>query len=334
MQEQHHPFRNALIALFLVLIVVIGLFWWYTLTHPRTPSIVAENTPGYHFNPLDIGTPAQQNPLPDNPGVPREVPQTVQTPAPTNAPAPTPTQTAPAIINTSGSDFTSSGDWSSYVPPKSIPTQTTTQPSNSTLPIITYNGGYYTPPSQTDTNTGTATTTQRGSANSNNNTLRDILDYLQIFGTLTGNPVDTTKTIVDLTGGLSSGSPFGGTNNMLVGGSGGGGGGGGFGGGFGGGGGGGATQSFGTVTITNITECTCSGSRLLDMEDTNHQNLSLLVTPGTQVKDTAKSMYGIRTGMKALGTYTAGGVCEVIHGEECDQQGNPRGSIVQIGTSN
>lgn len=332
MPQQHHPFRNALIVLFCVLIVVIGLFWWYTLTHPRTTSTtpVASNT-GYHFNPLAQGTVQEQPTPPENLGVPRDT--TTQTPATTPATTPDTTELPTYVVNEQPT-VVITAPYSPYVPPKSAPATVTTgnatytsQPTSGGS-VYTYTGSNY--PPQTTPTTPVTPAASSTKASSPNHTLNDILTYMQIFGTLTGNPIDVSESTQDLTNGLFSGNPFdtsGGHFGLF---GGGGGGGGGFG---GGGGGGGAVQSFGTMTITNITECTCSASRLLDMQDTNKRTLSLLVTAGSQVKAEAMSMYGIRTGTQALGTYTSGGVCEVIHGDECDQQGNPQGSVVTIGTS-
>ena len=93
-------------------------------------------------------------------------------------------------------------------------------------------------------------------------------------------------------------------------------------------------MSFGAMTINNITECTCSDSRLLDMTGADKKTLSLLVTAGTQVKATANSEYGITTGMSAVGNYTSGGAsCLVYSGEECNSEGSPQGTITLIGTS-
>ncbi|MES2216123.1 MAG: hypothetical protein V4481_02395 [Patescibacteria group bacterium] len=97
-----------------------------------------------------------------------------------------------------------------------------------------------------------------------------------------------------------------------------------------------AFQNFGTnttMTINNITECTCESSRLLEMTDVRGKSLSLLVTPGTIVKSNAYTMYGIHTGQSTTGDYIPGGACLVYHGEDCSSEGNPDGMIRQMGTS-
>lgn len=110
-----------------------------------------------------------------------------------------------------------------------------------------------------------------------------------------------------------------------------GGGGGIAGGGIGGlGGGGGTSQQFGG-RVTSTTQCTCSDSVLIDIQDVRGQTLSLLYVYG--VSETY-SYYNVQgTGQNVLGTYTSGGSCLVVSGTSCSTEGNPSGTIQKIGTS-
>jgi hypothetical protein len=90
-------------------------------------------------------------------------------------------------------------------------------------------------------------------------------------------------------------------------------------------------QNFGG-RITNVTYCTCMASVLLDINDVRGESKSLLFMPGASM---LYSQYNVYTpGVTVLGDYTpGGGACLVYHGEDCTSEGNPQGTIHQIGTN-
>lgn len=152
-----------------------------------------------------------------------------------------------------------------------------------------------------------------------------------IVGTLLFGDPGTGSIVGGIYGGYSGGTGeggFGSFGGML------GGGGGGFGGsggnnGGGGGVGGGGVQQFGG-RVTKVTYCTCGPNRMLDIEDPAGQQTQLIITPGTQIFSNYQTY---STGVNVLGTYTPGGQCMVYRGNNCSQEGSPRGSIQMIGTS-
>ncbi len=111
----------------------------------------------------------------------------------------------------------------------------------------------------------------------------------------------------------------------------GGGGGGGGGGGNDSGGGSGGYQNFGG-SISQVTYCTCSSSILLDINDVRNKQVSVLYTPGTSRLYSNYNIYS--SNINVIGDYTQGSSeCLVYHGEDCDSEGSPQGTIHQIGTA-
>jgi len=100
---------------------------------------------------------------------------------------------------------------------------------------------------------------------------------------------------------------------------------------FGGGGGGSSgTQNFGG-SVTKVTRCTCGPSSMLDINDVRGQQISVIYTPGASQLYMDYNVNG--TGQNVLGTYTSGGQCMVYSGTSCRSEGNPKGTIQLIGTS-
>jgi hypothetical protein len=98
-----------------------------------------------------------------------------------------------------------------------------------------------------------------------------------------------------------------------------------------GGGGGSGSQPFGGK-VNRVTECTCSGAKLLDIQDVTKGRISLLYKYGQSKLYMYYNING--TGQQVLGTYTqGGGQCEIISYPKCKSQGNPSGTIEMIGTS-
>lgn len=347
--ESSHVARNSIIGALIAAIVILGIFFFTKIFGNSTP---------HNKTPLDNPFETSETvPVSDNPRNSRPQENYFDY-APTATESPSASQAQPeyyrSVVSTAPSYITFSQPFVRYSAPRqetskepvrAYPADSTdsTQATNDTE--ISYDPNYsYGYIYNTDTHTTTPVRVTRkrpvqnsddGSGFSFKETDQEVFGYVsgtgwtQYLGTV---GEQAFSIIYSLTPQGATGNTIG--NFLPGGGSGSGGGGGGFGGGgFGGGGGGGATQNFGTMTINRITECTCSGSRLLDMSDVRGYTLSLLLTPGSQVKDNAKSMYGVTVGMKALGDYVAGGACYVVHGEECDTEGNPQGSIRQMGTS-
>lgn len=96
------------------------------------------------------------------------------------------------------------------------------------------------------------------------------------------------------------------------------------------GGGGGGSQNFGG-SVSKVTRCTCSSSSMLDIDDVRGSQIQLIYTPGSSRLYANYNVNG--TGQNVLGTYAGGGQCMVLRGEECESEGNPRGTIQMIGTS-
>lgn len=80
-------------------------------------------------------------------------------------------------------------------------------------------------------------------------------------------------------------------------------------------------------SIQSVTYCTCSASILLYVWDlTTKSMVQILYTPGIS---SLRSYYNIFIpGPNVIGGMTlGGGVCEVVTGDTCTQQGNPQGII-------
>ncbi len=344
-----HPYIYAIIGLILIVLIIAGSIFYYRIISDDGTAPVTNNSNLFGTSTQNTGT--------SNPGYSGS--NTFSNPY-VDGVASTDGQqgtvrvlTAPSYANFSQTFTTyraptepQSTPYSSEGIPESqaqrpTPTQTAAATPADDQPIYTYAILYN---RSTGTTTPVRITTTRRPQNNNDDDGNPISDFHEldqvVFGYVTGLGwtqylgsigEGAFNSLYGLTPQGSTGSTLGG----LLGGAFGGGGAGGFGGG-GFGGGGGALQNFGTnekFTITNITECTCMGSRLLDMTDVRGYQLSLLVTPATMVKEQANSMYGIHVNQSAVGDYAAGGACLVYHGEECSSEGNAQGTIRQIGTS-
>ncbi|MES2409180.1 MAG: hypothetical protein V4509_02655 [Patescibacteria group bacterium] len=179
-----------------------------------------------------------------------------------------------------------------------------------------------------------STASSNKSSNSNMNSL-GMTDIGSVDKEVQGFGPDGT--LIKLIGGEStfdtlygytpSGVIFGGGPGGSGGGAGGGIGGigGGAGGGAGGIGGGGAqVDNFGGQ-VTNITECTCSGGRLVTVKDIRGDTKDLFYGYG---RSTLHEEYNLSTGVNVVGGFTQSSTaCEVYDGEECDQQGTAQGDI-------
>lgn len=96
------------------------------------------------------------------------------------------------------------------------------------------------------------------------------------------------------------------------------------GGGAGGAGGGASVDNFGGE-VTNITECTCSGGRLVTIRDVRGDTKDLFYGYG---RSTLHEEYNLSTSVNVVGGYTQSGTtCEVYNGESCDTQGTAIGDI-------
>lgn len=346
-----NPLRTIIIILVLLLLIIA---LWYYFFRPSSVNQSASNGETSGFSPLDqesvTGGQASSTYFNNEFIIPSAASATPPVAQPQNPAEETPSQPTesapPAEPPAQGGFFTSFIEPEAQGAPadENLGGTVENQPAENTAPSNPYPIYYnYTAPTFTATNPATSTQSKGGGSNTGGTSLDEtIFGYVSglgwtqllgstgkeifniIYGTTPGELTnETLGSIVSLPG---AGSVFG---------TGGSGGGGGIGGGAGGlGGGGGATGNFGTLTISQITECTCSGSRMLTLTDVRGTQLKLVVTPGTQVKATAMSMYGITQGMKALGTYVPGGACLIVHGDECDSsQGTPQGTVSIMGTS-
>ncbi|MBP6858559.1 MAG: hypothetical protein KBC33_01870 [Candidatus Pacebacteria bacterium] len=319
-EEGHKKLIATILILLLILLTAAFLLYWLR-PQETTPQIALDDATFSPFDrPVDrvVDTRAPEDPYTYIP--------TLETPI-EKPREPEIINSAPAVQSSFYTNTPTQTFNIPSVPERTTPTTYSIDSGGVSVPIYS-NGAYYQPVYTYSTSTRTTT---QPSAQGDDMTFRE-LDK-EVFGYISGLGWtqllgDVGQQVYDILYGMSPNGTTGATLGNFLPGAGGSSGGGGIPG-FGGGGGG-ALMEFGG-RVSRVTQCTCSASSMLDIEDVRGQPISLIFQPGASMLYREANINGV--GQNVLGNYTSGGTCLVYHGEDCTAEGSPSGTITQIGTS-